>query len=513
MSIAGPDEVEIEPRTPTPPGVASRGASSAQADRGVAKPRVLVVDDEPQVRRSLARLLMARFDVLTAEDGEAALALLASSPVDVMLVDLNMPRMHGMALLDHVKRDYRSIEVVMMTAFGDIDTAVAAVRAGAYDFLTKPFASNDAVTLTLEKAAEHKRLVDRTHFLEQRLEQHERFGELVGSSSRMQEVYRLALGVAPTTSTVLILGENGTGKELVARAIHQHSTRADKAFRTINCGAIPETLVETELFGSLRGAFTGAQDRPGLFELADKGTLFLDEIGDLPQLAQVKLLRALSQGEIKRVGATETRIVDVRVIAATNVDLKERIAAGRFREDLFYRHNVIPIHKPPLRQRKEDIPLLAYHFLQKYARRASKDLRRISAEGLRILRDQPWPGNVRELENAIEHAVVMCRGDAILPGDLPFARPHPSESPGSQGGGEVHFDGDLAELPYTDAKDRATAAFDKHYVEKLMARTGNNISEAARQAGMDRSNFRRLLKRVRGGAKGADGSDADDAAD
>ena len=511
MSTSGPDELDRGQQSPAPPGVAPRGAAAPQP--GVAKPRVLVVDDESQVRRSLARLLMARFDVLTAEDGEAALALLASSAVDVMLVDLNMPRMHGMALLENVKRDYRSIEVVMMTAFGDIDTAVAAVRAGAYDFLTKPFASNDAVTLTLEKAAEHKRLVDRTHFLEQRLEQHERFGELVGSSSRMQEVYRLALGVAPTTSTVLILGENGTGKELVARAIHQHSTRAEKPFRTINCGAIPETLVETELFGCLRGAFTGAQDRPGLFELADKGTLFLDEIGDLPQLAQVKLLRALSQGEIKRVGATETRIVDVRVIAATNVDLKERIAAGRFREDLFYRLNVIPIHMPPLRQRKEDIPLLAYHFLQKYARRAGKDLRRISAEGLRMLRDQPWHGNVRELENAIEHAVVMCRGDAILPGDLPFSRAQQSDGPAGHGGGEIHFDGDLAELSYTDAKDRATAAFDKHYVEKLMARTGNNISEAARQAGMDRSNFRRLLKRVRGVVKGADGADVDDAAD
>jgi DNA-binding NtrC family response regulator len=511
MSTSGPDDVEREALSPAPPAAAPRGAAP-QADRSAPKPRVLVVDDEPQVRRSLARLLMARFEVLTAEDGEAALALLASSPVDVMLVDLNMPRMHGMALLEHVKRDYRSIEVVMMTAFGDIDTAVAAVRAGAYDFLTKPFASNDAVTLTLEKAAEHKRLVDRTHFLEQRLEQHERFGELVGSSSRMQEVYRLALGVAPTTSTVLILGENGTGKELVARAIHQHSTRAEKAFRTINCGAIPETLVETELFGSVRGAFTGAMDRPGMFEMADKGTLFLDEIGDLPQLAQVKLLRALSQGEIKRVGANDTRIVDVRVIAATNVDLKERIAAGKFREDLFYRLNVIPIHMPPLRQRKEDIPLLAYHFLQKYARRASKDLRRISAEALRMLRDQPWHGNVRELENAIEHAVVMCRGDAILPGDLPFARAHGSDGPAAHGTGEVHFDGDLAELAYTDAKDKATAAFDKHYVEKLMARTGNNISEAARQAGMDRSNFRRLLKRVRGTTKGAE-ADGDDAAD
>jgi DNA-binding NtrC family response regulator len=477
-----------------------------QAARPPLAARVLVVDDEPALRRSLARLLIARgFDVLTAEDGAAALNLLSSHNVDVMLVDLMMPRMSGMTVLERVKQQHPEVEVVMMTAFGEVETAVTAVRAGAYDFLTKPFAATEAVAHTLEKAAEHKRLVDRTRFLEQRLEQHEKFGELVGSSPRMQEVYRLALGVAPTTSTVLILGENGTGKELVARAIHQHSARADRPFRAINCGAIPETLVETELFGSMRGAFTGAQDRPGLFELADKSTLFLDEIGDLPQMAQAKLLRALAQGEIKRVGATETKLVDVRVIAATNVDLKERIGAGKFREDLFYRLNVIPIFLPPLRQRKEDIPLLAYHFLQKYARRAGRDIKRISVEALRQLRDQPWPGNVRELENAIEHAVVMARGDSILPTDLPFTRTRQADDEAHETT-EPLFATEVIDLPYADAKERANQSFDKAYVERLMHRTSNNVSEAARQAGMDRSNFRRLLKKVRGQGKG-DGDD------
>ena len=490
-----------------PPGGGGEGPGDSPLEPGT-HARVLVVDDEASLRRSLARFLLSRgFDVLTAEDGPAALTLLQTTKVDVVLVDLMMPRMSGMEVLESIKKQQPEVEVVMMTAFGEVETAVSAVRAGAYDFLTKPFAATDAVALTLEKAAEHKRLVDRTRILEQRLEQHERFGELVGSSPRMQDVYRLALGVAPTTSTVLILGENGTGKELVARAIHQHSARADRTFRAINCGAIPETLVETELFGSNRGAFTGAMDRAGLFELADKSTLFLDEIGDLPQMAQVKLLRALAQGEIKRVGANDTKTVDVRVIAATNVDLKERIAAGRFREDLFYRLNVIPIHLPPLRQRKEDIPLLAYHFLQKYARRAGREIKRISVEALRMLREQPWPGNVRELENAIEHAVVMCRGDTVFPADLPFSRTKGKDSDRDPDEG-AFFTAELGELSYAEAKERANLEFDRAYVQRVLARVTGNISEAARQAGMDRSNFRRLLKKVRGTAKGID-SDED----
>ncbi len=473
----------------------ANAAAPAPPRAGQALGRVLVVDDEPALRRNVARVLMARgFDVLTAEDGPAALSLLTTARVDVMLLDMQMPRLSGPQVLERVKAMEPEVEVVMMAGYGDVDGAVAAVRAGAYDFVTKPFDAPDQLTLVLEKAAEHRRLLDRTRALEQRLEQSESFGELVGSSAPMQEVYRVALGVAPTTSTVLISGENGTGKELVARAIHQHSSRAHAPFRAVNCGAIPETLVETELFGSVRGAFTGAQDRPGLFELADKGTLFLDEIGDLPLLAQSSLLRALAQGEIKRVGATEDRRVDVRVIAATNVDLKERIAAGRFREDLFYRLAVIPIPMPPLRQRKDDIPLLAYHFLKKYARRAGRDVRRISVEALRQLRAEPWPGNVRELENAIEHAVVMARGDQILPANLPLSR---AAAPDNSLG-DALFAGELADFPYAEAKDRALEVFDRAYLERLMARTGNNVSEAARQAGMDRSNFRRLLKKVRG---------------
>jgi two-component system response regulator HydG len=464
-------------------------------------PRVLVVDDEPTLRRSLARLLLSRgMSVVTADDGAVAMQLLQKEPVDVAIVDLMMPRVGGLELLEHVRAEHAGVEVVMMTAFGDVETAVKAVRAGAYHFLTKPFRSNDEVVLTITKAAERRRLVDRAAMLERRLEHLEKFGELIGNSPQMQEVYRLAVGVAPTSSTVLILGESGTGKELTARAIHQHSPRARNAFVAVNCSAIPVELVESELFGHMRGAFTGATaTRPGLFETADRGTLFLDEVGDLPPLAQVKLLRALQEGEVKRVGSNETKHVDVRVIAATNVDLTSRIAAGRFREDLYYRLNVVAISLPPLRERREDIPLLAYHFLQKYAARSNASIRRFSPEAMQVLESHRWPGNVRELENAIEHSVVFCKDGVIQPTDLPFSRkqstsPEPplqpvAAAPDSSGG-------QLSDLPYREAKDRAIHAFETGYFASLMQRAGGNVSEAARQAGLDRSNFRRAAKRA-----------------
>ncbi len=463
-----------------------------------APPRVLVVDDEPELRRSLARLLLSRgMGVLTARGGLAAIDILKKEPIDVALIDLMMPNINGLELMERTREEQLEVEVIIMTAFGDVETAVKAVRAGAYHFLTKPFRSNDEVVLTVTKAAERRRLVDRAMLLERRLEQMEKFGELIGNSAKMQDVYRLALGVAPTSSTVLILGESGTGKELTARAIHQHSSRADGPFVAVNCSAIPVDLVESELFGHVRGAFTGATaTRAGLFETAHRGTIFLDEVGDLPPLAQVKLLRALQEGEIKRVGSNETQTVDVRVIAATNVDLRERIAEGRFREDLYYRLNVIAIVLPALRHRKEDIPLLAYHFLKKYAARIGSDVQKISHEAMHLLQSHTWPGNVRELENAIEHAVVFCRDRNLMPGDLPLGK-------AAQLGGAQPVRGDVAvlgaglvDLPYREAKERALAAFEESYFNSLLERTGGNISEAARQAGLDRSNFRRAAKRA-----------------
>jgi two-component system response regulator HydG len=466
-----------------------------------APPKVLVVDDEPAIRRALMRMLENHgMRVASAGDGAEALEVLAREAVDVAVVDLMMPRIGGLELLELVRERHQGVEVVLMTAFGDVETAVKAVQAGAYHFLTKPFRSNDEVILTVAKAAQHRRLLDHAVMLERRLEEMRKFGGLIGNSARMQAVYRLALGVAPTSSTVLLLGESGTGKELTARAIHQHSPRSEKPFVALNCSAIPTDLVESELFGHVRGAFTGATaTRPGLFEAADGGTLFLDEIGDLPPLAQVKLLRALQEGEVKRVGSNETRTVDVRVIAATNVDLKTRIQSGKFREDLYYRLNVVAISLPRLRERPEDIPLLAQHFVAKYAQRANRPVRAISNAALDVLLGQQWPGNVRELENAIEHAVVFCPGETIEPENLPMSLDARAPVSARSAVPPVH-----AELPFRDAKARAMASFEAAYFREVLGRADGNVSEAARKAGLDRSNFRRAARRAGVGTRDDD---------
>ncbi|MEZ4223904.1 MAG: sigma-54 dependent transcriptional regulator [Polyangiaceae bacterium] len=459
--------------------------------------QVLVVDDEPTLRRNVARLLLSRgMHVVTASDGAQALEVLSSQSFDVALVDLMMPNVGGLELLEHVRARSIPVEMIVMTAFGDVDTAVRTVRLGAFHFLTKPFRSNDEVVVSVQKAAEHRRLVSRTELLERRL-QAEGFGELLGGSARMQEVYRLALGVAPTETTVLILGESGTGKELTARAIHKHSRRRDAPFVAVNCSAIPVELVESELFGHVRGAFSGATaTREGLFESANGGTIFLDEVGDLPPLAQVKLLRVLQQGEIKPVGSNETRVIDVRVVAATNVDLAQQISHGRFREDLFYRLNVVAIELPPLRERVQDIPVLAYHFLRKHSARSRRDIRSITPEAMQALEGFSWPGNVRELENAIEHAVVFCPGDALSPSDLPLPRGTGPASPESAPGAVGGFPESAFDLPFREAKQAALDAFEVAYLSKQMTRADGNVSEAARMAGLDRSNFRRVAKRA-----------------
>jgi two-component system response regulator HydG len=453
-----------------------------------------------------------------AEDGEHALSYIERTPPDVALVDMMMPGLGGLELLARIKAGGTAVEVILMTAFADVDSAVSAMKAGAYHFLTKPFHSNDAVAHAVLRAAEHRRLADRARQLEQVLLSKERFGEIIGDSPKMLEVYRLIEGVAPTSSTVLILGESGTGKELVARAIHQQSPRAKKPFVAVNCGAIPKELVESELFGHVRGAFTGAQTaRTGLFETADGGTILLDEVGDLPVAAQVKLLRVLQEGEIKRVGADETRTVDVRVLAATNVDLMSRIQNGQFRRDLYYRLHVIAIQLPCLRDRGDDMLLLANHYLQKFARSMGREPKRLGPDAIRALREYDWPGNVRELEHAIEHAMVLAQRDVISAQDLPFR----NESPRDHGlpgippalrdvsvsipplaapviDAAVSMPADLADLPYAEAKRRLVSQFDENYTRELLRRASGNMSEAARRAGLDRSNFRRLLKRHRG---------------
>ncbi len=464
----------------------SRGS---ETDKVAPPSRVLVVDDEPESLRAVARILGARgFEVLTAPSGDVALERLGSGDVDVMLVDLVMPGMSGLEVLKRAKSNTTRVEVVLMTAFADVDTAVAAVKAGAYDFLTKPFTSSDTVALAVAKAAERGRLLDRTRQLEEELEVRERYGNIIGSSPPMLEIYRMIDSVAHSSSTVLLQGESGTGKELVARAVHSRGSRSTKTFVPVNCSAIPENLVESELFGHMRGAFTGAvATRMGLFEAADGGTILLDEVGELPLHVQVKLLRVLQEGEIKRVGSSEEINVDVRVIAATNVDLYQAMLKGSFREDLFYRLNVITVPLPPLRQRIEDIPLLAYHFLRKYALRSGRDLRRISLEAMRFMRGYNWPGNVRELENAMERAVVMARSDVILPGDLPSSVTQTSET--------VVSKNVLLDLPFSEAKKRVVSGFERDYAQEALRRAGGNVSEAARQSALDRSNFRRILKK------------------
>jgi DNA-binding NtrC family response regulator len=469
---------------------------------------VLVVDDEPALRRSLARVLEMRgMRVSLAEDGEKGLEFIRRTPPDVALVDVMMPGMSGLDLMAEVKKLGPLCEVILMTAFADVDSAVAAMKAGAYHFLTKPFHSNDAVAHAVLRAMQHRRLAARAHRLEEELASRERFGQFIGNSPRVLEVFRLIEGVAPTSSTVLVLGESGTGKELVARAIHAHSQRADKPFVAVNCGAIPRELVESELFGHVRGAFTGANTaRAGLFESADGGTILLDEVGDLPLPAQVKLLRVLQEGEIKRVGADETRTVDVRVIAATNVDLVRRMQAGEVRRDLYYRLNVIAIDLPPLRDRGDDVLLLASHFLDRFARKLQRPAKRLAPDAMRALRDYEWPGNVRELEHAIEHAMVLTAGEVITAANLPFVRASAAmrEAPAPADGarpaeGAAESSGDLwtelAGMSYGDAKRRLVALFDERYTGALLDASGGNLSEAARRAGLDRSNFRRLLKR------------------
>ncbi len=451
--------------------------------------RVLVVDDEPELLRAVARILRAAgFDVATAGNGMDALERLAEQPFDVMLVDLVMPGMTGLDVLKKAKAFHGSLEVITMTAFADVDTAVAAVKAGAYDFLTKPFSSSDTVALAVTKASEHGRLLDKNRRLEEELEVRDRYGDIVGSSQPMLEVYRTIDSVSHSSSTVLIEGESGTGKELVARAVHSRGSRADRPFIPVNCSAIPENLVESELFGHVRGAFTGAvATRMGLFEAADKGTILLDEVGELPLHVQVKLLRTLQEGEVKRIGSSESIRVNVRVIAATNVDLQKAMLEGAFREDLFYRLNVISIHIPSLRERIDDIPLLAYHFLRKYALRSGRDIRSLSLEAMNALLRYGWPGNVRELENAIERSLVMARGDVILPSDLPSSVIESDDT--------VMPENMLYNLPFAEAKKRVIDGFEREYMSEALRRAGGNVSKAARSAALDRSNFRRIVKK------------------
>jgi len=382
--------------------------------------RILLVDDEENARSALNTLLTDEgYEVREAKDGEEALRLLDEFAPGVVLADVRMPRMDGLTLLRKAKERGSSAVFLIMTAFADVESAVAAMKAGAENYLTKPV-SFDALLVFVEKAVEKRRLERDAASLRERVQDRFRLNGMIGESPELQAIFELVKKAAPTKATVLILGESGTGKELVAQALHEESGRRDRPFIKVSCAALSETLLESELFGHERGSFTGAVGRrEGRFELADGGTLFLDEIGEIPLSTQVKLLRALQQREFERVGGTETLKVDVRVIAATNRDLTEEVKGGRFREELFYRLNVVTITLPPLRKRKGDIPALVSHFIDKYAKSYGKEVHALGPGTLTALLAHDWPGNVRELENAIERAVVLCRNGELTLDDLP----------------------------------------------------------------------------------------------
>jgi two-component system response regulator HydG len=392
-------------------------------------PTVLVVDDEASNVSSLERIFKREsMRVLTATSAKTALEKLRSHRVAVVLTDLMMPGVSGLELLRAIKQLAPDTEVVMMTAYGTVETAVQAMREGAYDFVEKPL-KRMTIVKTVKKAAERQSLVAENRSLRQEIANLTK-RPIVGSSAALRRVLDVAAQAAPSNATVLVLGESGTGKELLARFIHEHSTRASRSFVGVNCSAIPETIIEAELFGHERGAFTGASERrEGRFAKADGGTLFLDEVGDLSAAVQVKLLRVLQEGEYEPVGG-DTRQADVRIVTATNRDLEAEVAAGRFREDLFYRLNVIAVTAPPLRDRREDIPLLVDHFLGVYCAKNARPRLEVPRGVMQLLSDYRWPGNVRELENVIERAVVLCRSDKLgaddLPTNLQQASAHPS---------------------------------------------------------------------------------------
>jgi two-component system response regulator HydG len=445
------------------------------------------------------RALLAAFGfkAICASSGAEAMLVLEKQAreIDCVLTDLYMPGVSGMDLLMHAREGYPALPVVVVTGNADVPSAVTAIREGAFDFQLKPL-SSETLTLALGRAIEHRRLKDRNRFLEQRLEVAQRFGGIVGNSPAMRHVFELIANVAATDATVLITGESGTGKELVARSLHEHSLRATRPFVAINCGALTETLLESELFGHERGAFTGADSkRRGLLEEANGGTLFLDEAGELTPSTQVRLLRVLQERCVRPVGSNHARPIDVRVIAATNRDLELEVRERRFREDLFYRLNVVSIELPALRERGEDVLLLAHHLLGKHGSRLGKPGIRFASAALEALAAHDFPGNIRELENAIERAAIMTHDDIVgleaLPAQL---RPRATSASSSS---RLRVAPDLS---FNEARQR----FERSYLDQVLAESGGNLSQAARRSGMDRSNFRRLLERhgVRGSLAG-----------
>src|SRR2546427_4018889 len=465
------------------------------------EPRILVVDDETSMREML-RIVLRRdgYQVIVAQSGTEAIELLQRQPVDLLLSDIRMPDKSGVDVLRAAKAVNPDIVAFMMTAYASTDTAVEAMRLGAVDYFTKPF-NMDELRLKVRRHLESHKLREENVLLEKALGTAYEFSNIIGQSPAMLEVFKMVETIAKTNSTVVITGESGTGKDLIARAIHFNSLRRDQPFVALNCGAIPETLLESELFGHMKGAFTGADaNKKGLIEVSERGTIFLDEIGEMNATMQVKVLRVLQDRRFRRLGGTEEVQADIRVISATNQDLQKLVVSGRFREDLFYRINVIQMHLPTLRERREDIPLLAEHFLSKYAQQMKKPVRSVTHDTLALLQAYGWPGNVRELENVIERAVALEQTPAILPDSLPLHVRNPRTDAVSVAGGDpaVAANGtsvpplpDLGEGFNLEARGED---FYRHYIALALERAGGVQVKAADMLGMSFRSFRYYAK-------------------
>jgi len=461
-------------------------AESDRAERP-SRARVLVVDDERSIRELLGIVLRREgHHVIVAENGGQALAVLEREPIDLLVSDIRMPDMSGVEVLKAAKARNHDIAGIMITAFASTESAVEALRLGASDYLAKPF-DVDELKIVVANVLERRQLRRENVLLKRALGSTHAFANIIGRSEAMLGVFRLIETVAPTGSTILVTGESGTGKELVARAIHCNSARHERPFVALNCGALPETLLESELFGHVRGAFTGAEtNKKGLIEVAEHGTVFLDEIGETSPMMQVKLLRVLQERRFRRVGSAEEVEADIRIIAATNRDLADMVAEERFREDLYYRINVIPVRLPSLRERREDIPLLAGHFVEKYSGRMGKPLRGISKDALACMARYSWPGNVRELENAMERAVALEQSPLILPESLPetVRRQAPAAA------------GVPAEIP-SDGFDleRHVRDIERRYIAAALERASGVKTRAAEMLGMSFRSFRYYVKK------------------
>lgn len=459
---------------------------------------ILVIDDESDMLENCERVLGREgYCCVALKSAEGLTEILKKESPDLVLTDLKMPGKDGMEVLREVKAAYPDVAVLLFTAFATVETAVAAIKEGAHDYIPKPF-SNDQLLIAIDKALRERRLKKENIELRQKLGLLYGLDKIVGTSPKLRGVLELVKKVAPTEANILIVGESGTGKELIARVIHLNSKRKDGPFVPVDCASLPEHLLESELFGHEKGAFTDAHGaRPGIFEYANGGTIFLDEIGDMPLSLQAKLFRVLQERQVRRLGANRLTPVDVRIISATNKDLKKEVEAKRFREELYFRLNVITLQLPPLREREGDVALLAKHFLSRFGAAADKKIRSISPRAMKALEGYLWSGNVRELQNIIERAVTLAETDAIVEADLPESLLKSSlssetSSPLSQDLGEGSTDG-LA--LYKEAKKQKLFEFDKKYLEALLAKHGGNVSRAADEAGIDRKTIHRMIGR------------------